>query len=148
MVHFGIELIQIRGVAHQEPSVGRLPEAVGAGAFAQGVHPVEPAVPAPAGDTVVRPGPERSLLVQENGVHLVVGKAQRIVRGKVLVVFVYAELVEAPARRDPDMPVGVFGEGVHFLVGQTVGNDDRPFRNRSGCFLAGRAGGKQEDPDI
>ena len=148
MALVGIELIQVRGVAHEEPSVGRLPEAVDAGTFAQGVHPVETAVPAPAGHTVIRPGPERSLLVQEDGVHLVVGKAQRIVRSKVLVVFVDAELVEPPARRNPDMPVGVFGEGVHFLVGQTVGNDGRPFRNRSGCFLAGRAGGEQEDPDI
>ena len=114
----GVAFIEVQGggVAHEDPAIDGFPEPVDIPTVAQDVHPVEAAVFLPESDTVIRPGPECSLLVQEDGVHLVVGKAQRIVRSKVLVVFVDAELIESPAGRNPDMSVGVFGEGIHFLV--------------------------------
>ena len=81
-------------------------------------------------------------------VDLVVGQAERVVGAEILMIFVDVVLVQAPEGGDPDVPVGVFGEGVYFLVGECVGDYD------AACFAevpvlrpAGRMTGGQAEKD-
>ena len=99
------------------------------------------------GDPAVRRGPDGSVRTAIDIVHLVVRKAQRIVRAEVLVILVDAVSVEPAGGGDPDMAVVILGEGVHPLVGEPVGNDDGPGRLGNGrrATLATCEDGQQED---
>ena len=130
-VFFRIVLEEDGGIAHQQFPVPGLPDPVGVRP-AGGGHVPEPAFGRQAGCPLRSRGPEDPGRTSENIVHLVVGEAERVVRAEILVVFVDAVPVEPAGSGDPDMPVGILGEGVHPLVGEAVGDDDGPGRVRDG----------------
>ena len=75
------------------------------------------------GQAVDAGDPEPSARVAQQGPDLVVLRAQRVVRAVVLLEFVGVILVQPAEGAYPDVALRVFGEGVHLLVGNLVGQE-------------------------
>ena len=139
-----VVLEQRGGIAHQELAVPGFPKVVGVRP-AGGGHVSELSFGRETGYPAVRRGPDGSVRTAKDVVHLVVGKAQRIIRTEVLVILVDAVSIEPAGGGDPDVTVRILGEGVHPLVGEPVGHDDGPGRLGNGRSAASAARkGEQE----
>ena len=144
-----VKEIQGGGVAHQDPAVGGLPEAVGVAAVAQDGNPAETAFVRADGDAVRGSDPKPALLAVEDGIDLVVRQAQRIVGAEILMVVVDGIFVQAAGGGDPDVAVAVLGKSVHPLVGDAVGDHEARVSGRNGGDPVPAARqGKQDEQGI
>ena len=97
------------------------------------------------GDSVRGADPELAGSAAAQGGDVVVREAKRVVRAEILVVVLDGIFVEPAESADPDVSVGIFGEGLYPLVGYAVGDDDVAVcADGSRCSVLPFAGGCQQ----
>ena len=117
MRRFGLVGEQGQGIAEEHPAVRGFDDPAEIAVVSRNCDTLECACFRTESDSVHGSHPKPAVPGAINVVDLVVRQAEGVICTEVLVVFVDVVFVESAESTDPDMAVGVFGEGVHFLVG-------------------------------